>query len=269
MKPYDVLSYMELADSSYVEEASDYNLLLLRKHRKRTRLVAAACLALVVLTGALIAKPALYAWESRNTVTSWSTAIIRVPGAQTKPTPSIYVSAEMPAKKKFSADASFPLSVGMGQRFDYDYATLSIKAPGFEITDKDGNTAIDRYVRTFSGFNSGDYGMLYQNGRITGCEYVESFTFRYVGPKDSETRGGIDISLMNRDEGSRMGDVVTVYYSVKNGVLKLTDKRPADNGVTENGGVMLEEVTEGETVIPTQDNISVSTGRAVDSNTRA
>ena len=70
MKNEQLLTYMELADPAYVEEASDLGLLLYRKRRKRTRTALAACLILVVLAGVFFTKPALYAWETRNTVTS-------------------------------------------------------------------------------------------------------------------------------------------------------------------------------------------------------
>ena len=71
MKAIDLLKYLDKADPAYIEEASDYNLLLYRKRRKRTRTALAACLILVVLAGVFLTKPALYAWETRNTVVSW------------------------------------------------------------------------------------------------------------------------------------------------------------------------------------------------------
>ncbi len=260
MKPYDLLSYMELADAQYVEEASDRSLLLYRKRVRRTRFTAAACLALVVLAGALFAKPALYAWETRNTVTSWPTSIIRFPGATVKPSTPIYVSAEMPSQKKFSADTPFTLSVGLGQSSNYEYATLSITAQHFEITDKDGNTVIDRYVRTLSDFNSGDYGMQYGDGKnkghITGCEFLENFTFRYVGSDKATGWGVIEFSLQSRDESSSMGDTVAVYYTLQNGVLKLTDKKPVRDG-SQNGGVALEVETQTGEITLSKEDISI------------
>ena len=135
MKAIDLLKYLDKADPAYIEEASDYNLLLYRKRRKRTRTALAACLILVVLAGVFLTKPALYAWETRNTVTSWPSASISFPGFASKPSSSVYVSAEMPDQKRFSADTPFTLSIGLGQVSDYEYATLSVKAYGFEITD--------------------------------------------------------------------------------------------------------------------------------------
>lgn len=240
MKSIDLLKYLDKADQKYIEEASDLNLLLYRKRRKRTRIALAACLTLVVLAGVFLTKPALYAWETRNTVTSWPSASISFPGVAPKPSSPIFVSAEMPDQKKFSADTPFTLSVGMGQVSDYEYATISVKAHGFEITDKDGNTVTDRYVRTLSNFNSGDYGMVYRNGKstspITGCQYLEDFTFRFTGSENTTGWGVIEFSLQSRTENSSMGDTVTVYYTIQNGVLKLTHKNPVRDG-SQNGGM--------------------------------
>lgn len=246
MKSIDLLKYLDKADPKYIEEASDYNLLLYRKRRKRTRTALAACLILVVLAGVFLTKPALYAWETRNTVTSWPSASISFPGFASKPSSPLFVSAEMPDRKKFSADTPFTLSIGLGQVSDYEYATISVKAHGFEITDKDGNTVTDRYVRTFSNFNSGDYGMVYRNGKptspVTGCQYFEDFTLRFVGSENTTGWGVIEFTLQSRTENGSMGDHVTVYYTVQNGVLKLTHKNPVRDG-SQNGGMgaILEE----------------------------
>lgn len=247
MKAIDLLKYLDKADPAYIEEASDYNLLLYRKRRKRTRVALAASLALVVLAGVFLTKPALYAWETRNTVASWPSAIIRIPGAHYGAESSpLYVSAEMPDQKRFAADTPFTLSVGLGQVSSFEYATISVKAHGFEITDKDGNTVTDRYVRTLSDFNSGDYGMVYRNGKrtgsIAGCQYLEDFTFRFTGSENTTGWGVIEFSLQSRTENGSMGDHVTVYYTIQNGVLKLTDKNPVRDG-SQNGslGAMLEE----------------------------
>ena len=269
MKSIDLLKYLDKADPAYIEEASDYNLLLYRKRRKRTRTALAACLILVVLAGVFLTKPALYAWETRNTVTSWPSASISFPGFASKPSSSIYVSAEMPDRKRFSADTPFTLSIGLGQVSDYEYATISVKAHGFEITDKDGNTVTDRYVRTLSNFNSGDYGMVYRNGKptspVTGCQYFEDFTLRFVGDENTTGWGVIEFSLQSRTENGSMGDTVTVYYTIQNGVLKLTHKNPVRDG-SQNGslGAVLEETD----TVPNQaktvefsyggDNITVS-----------
>ena len=149
---------------------------------------------------------------------------------------------------------------------DYEYATLSVKAHGFEITDKDGNTATDRYVRTLSSFNSGDYGVTYNDRhKVTGCTYLEDFTLRFVGSENATGWGVIEFSLQSRDESSTMGDSVTVYYTIQNGVLKLTHKNPVRDG-SQNGslGAVLEETD----TVPNQaktvefsyggDNITVS-----------
>ena len=246
MKAIDLLKYLDKADPAYIEEASDYNLLLYRKRRKRTRTALAATFLLVALAGVFLTKPALYAWETRNTVASWRYNGGFVNLEFDKPSVPIFVSAEMPDQKKFAADAPFTLSVGMGQVSDYAYATLSVKAHGFEITDQDGNTVTDRYVRTLSDFNSGDYGMVYRNGKrtgsIAGCSYLEDFTFRFTGSENTTGWGVIELSLQSRHENSSMGDHVTVYYTIQNGVLKLTDKNPVRDG-SQNGslGAMLEE----------------------------
>ena len=246
MKAIDLLKYLDKADPAYIEEASDYNLLLYRKRRKRTRTALAASLALVVLAGVFLTKPALYAWETRNTVASWRDNGGFVYLEFDKPSSPIYVSAEMPDRKKFATDAPFTLSVGLGQVSDYEYATLSVKAHGFEITDKDGNTVTDRYVRTLSDFNSGDYGMLYRNGKrtgsIAGCSYLENFTFRFTGSENTTGWGVIEFSLQSRTENSSMGDTVTVYYTIQSGVLKLTHKNPVRDG-SQNGslGAVLDE----------------------------
>ncbi|MBP3665450.1 MAG: hypothetical protein J6K29_00215 [Clostridia bacterium] len=247
MKAIDLLKYLDKADPKYVEEASDFNLLLYRKRRKRTRVALAACLALVVLAGVFLTGPALTAWETRNTVTSWPTAVIRLPGTHNSGESSpLYVSAEMPAQKRFSVKAPFTLSVGLGQASDYEYATLSVEAYGFEITDKEGNTVTDRYVRTLSDFDSDDYGMLYRgnknNGRVTGCSYLEDFTFRFLGTEKATGWGVIQFKLTGRDQSGTAGDSVAVYYILQNGVLKLTDKNPVRDG-SQNGnlGAVLEE----------------------------
>ena len=247
MKAIDLLKYLDKADPAYIEEASDYNLLLYRKRQKRTRVALAASLALVVLAGVFLTKPALYAWETRNTVTSWPSAIIRIPGAHYGAESSpLYVSAEMPDQKRFSADTPFTLSVGLGQVSSFEYATLSVKAHGFEITDKEGNTVTDRYVRTLSDFDSEDYGVLYRDGKpsspVTGCQYLEDFTFRFTGSENTTGWGVIEFSLQSRTENGSAGDYVTVYYTIQNGVLKLTDKNPVRDG-SQNGGLgaMLEE----------------------------
>lgn len=263
MKAMELLQYMDMADPRFVEEASDRNLLLLRKRRRRTRMAAAACLVLVVLAGVILTKPALYAWETRNTVTSWQNTLF----GNGKPSPSVYVSAEMPDKKRFSADTPFTLSVGMGQASDYAYTTLSISAYGFEITDKDGNTVTDRYVRTISDFNSGEYGILRKDGessgRVTGCSYLEDFTFRFTGGEDFTGWGFIEFSLLSRDESSVMGDSVTVWYTVQNGVLKLTDKNPVRGDQNGGNSTVLhpEEETVSGTVTLSKKDISVQVSR--------
>ena len=255
MKAIDLLKYLELADPAYVAEASDYNLLLDRKRRKRTIRALAACFALVVLGSIVFAKPALHAWETRNTVTSWNDSLL---GVSSKPSPSVMVSAEMPAQKRFAADTPFTLSVGMGQVADYEYATLSVTAYGFEITDKDGNTATDRYVRTLSAFNSGDYGVTYNDRhKVTGCTYLEDFTFRFTGSENTTGWGVIEFSLQSRNENSSMGDHVTVYYTIQNGVLKLSDKTPVKGDQNGNGTVLQPEETEEGTVILSKEDISI------------
>ena len=237
MKAIHLLKYLDMADPKYVAEASDYNLLLYRKRRKRTIRVLAACMTLVVLAGVFLARPALYAWETRNTITSWNDSLL---GTSSKPSPSVMVSAEMPTQKKFAAATPFTLSVGMGQVSDYEYATLAVTAYGFEIIDKDGNTATDRYVRTLSAFNSGDYGVTYNDRhKVTGCEYLEDFTFRFTGSENTTGWGVIEFSLQSRDESSTMGDSVTVWYTLQNGVLKLSDKNPVKGN--QNGGLALED----------------------------
>ena len=246
MKAMDLLKHMSMADPAFVEEASDYNLLLYRKRRKRTRVALAATFLLVALAGVFLTKPALYAWETRNTVASWRDNGGFVYLEFDKPSVPIFVSAEMPDQKRFAADTPFTLSVGLGQVSGFEYATLSVKAHGFEITDKDGNTVTDRYVRTLSDFNSGDYGMVYRNGKrtgsIAGCSYLEDFTFRFTGSENTTGWGVIEFSLQSRGENSSMGDYVTVYYTIQNGVLRLTDKNPVRDG-SQNGGLgaMLEE----------------------------
>ena len=259
MKAIDLLKYLELADPAYVAEASDCNLLLYRKRRKRTIRALAACFALVVLGSIVFAKPALYAWETRNTVTSWPSASISFPGVAQKPSSPLFVSAEMPDQKRFAADTPFTLSVGMGQVADYEYATISVKAYGFEITDKDGNTVTDRYVRTFSNFNSGDYGMVYRNGKptspVTGCQYFEDFTLRFTGSENTTGWGVIEFSLQSRYEHGSMGDSVTVYYTLQNGVLKLSDKNPVKGN--QNGGLALEDEPPTGDITLSKEDISI------------
>ena len=257
MKAIDLLKYLELADPAYVAEASDCNLLLYRKRRKRTIRALAACFALVALGSIVFAKPALHAWETRNTVTSWNDSLL---GVSSKPSSSVMVSAEMPAQKRFAADTPFTLSVGMGQVADYEYATLSVTAYGFEITDKDGNTATDRYVRTLSAFNSGDYGVTYNDRhKVTGCTYLEDFTLRFVGSENTTGWGVIEFSLQSRDESSTMGDTVTVWYTLQNGVLKLSDKTPVKGDQNGNGTVLQPVETEEGTVTLSKEDISVQT----------
>ena len=264
MKAMDLLKYLDKADPAYIEEASDYNLLLYRKRRKRTRTALAATFLLVALAGLFLTKPALYAWETRNTVTSWPSAIIRIPGAHYGAESSpLYVSAEMPDQKRFAADTPFTLSVGLGQVSSFEYATLSVKAHGFEITDKEGNTVTDRYVRTLSDFDSGDYGMVYRNGKrtgtIAGCSYLEDFTFRFTGSENTTGWGVIEFILQSRTENGSAGDHVTVYYTIQNGVLKLTDKNPVRDG-SQNGGqatVLHPEETESDTVTLSKEDFSI------------
>ena len=254
MKALDLLKYMNMADSKYVEEASDRHILLLRKRRKRTYMMAAACIALVVLVGTVSFEPITTAWEMRNTVVSWPSPTL--PGAQSKPSSGVYVSAALPTRKKMDADQPFVLSVGLGQVSGHRYATLSINAQGFEITDKDGHTVTDRYVRTLSDFNSEDYEMLYNHRRnIAGCGYLEEFTFRFVGSENYTGWGSMDFSLCCRGEAGLTGDTVTVYYTVKNGALKLTDRRPAED--TWGHGVTLEEETAEGVVTLSKEDISV------------
>ena len=259
MKPMDLLRYMDKVDHKYVAEASDRGVQVYRKRRLAVRLTLAACLAVVILTGAVLAKPTLYVWETRNTVTSWSNPYLQIPGVHEKPSSSLLVSAELPAQKKLDAATPFTLSAGFGQASGFEYATLSVKAYGFEITDKDGNTVRDRYVRTVEDFNSGDFGLVYEDSfgqrHRTGCQYFEDFTFRFVGDDTTTGWGPIEISLLTRDEGSYQRERVTVYYTVENGVLKLSRKNPVKGN--ENGGGHAVLVPEDEEVIPTEDNIAV------------
>jgi hypothetical protein len=128
---------------------------------------------------------------------------------------------------------------------DYEYASISVKAYGFEITDKDGNTVTDRYVRTLSDFNSGDYGVTYNDRhKVTGCTYLEDFTFRFVGNTKSTGSYPITLSLQSRDESSTMGDSVTVWYTLQNGVLKLSDKNPVKGDQNGNGTMLQPEELE-------------------------
>ena len=260
MKTMDLLKYLDMADPAYVAEASDQNLILYRKRRKRTIRALAAGFALVVLAGVFLTKPALYAWETRNTVASWRDNGGFVYLEFDKPSVPIFVSAELPDQKRFSADTPFTLSIGLGQVSDYEYATLSVQAHGFEITDKDGNTVTDRYVRTLSAFNSGDYGVVYRNGKptspVTGCQYLEDFTFRFTGSENTTGWGVIEFSLQSRNENSSMGDTVTVYYTIQNGVLKLTHKNPVRDG-SQNGG-MGAVLDETNTVLPVAKTVELS-----------
>ena len=263
MKAMDLLKYLDKADPAYVEEASDYNLLLYRKRRKRTRVALAATFLLVALAGVFLTTPALYAWETRNTVASWSegNGFVYIGFGDSKPSSSVMISAEMPDRKKFSADTPFTLSVGLGQVSDYEYATLSVKAYGFEITDKDGNTVTDRYVRTLSDFDSEDYGVLYRDGKpsspVTGCQYLEDFTFRFTGSENTTGWGVIEFSLQSRTENSSMGDYVTVYYTVQNGVLKLTHKSPVKGDQNGNGTMLQPEELEPGTVTLFKEDFSI------------
>ena len=260
MKAIDLLKYLELADPAYVAEASDCNLLLYRKRRKRTIRALAACFALVVLGSIVFAKPALHAWETRNTVASWRDNGGFVYLEFDKLSVPIFVSAELPDQKRFAADTPFTLSVGMGQVADYEYATISVKAYGFEITDKDGNTVTDRYVRTLSSFNSGDYGVTYNDRhKVTGCTYLEDFTFRFVGSENTTGWGVIEFSLQSRDESSTMGDSVTVWYTLQNGVLKLSDKTPVKGDQNGNGTMLQPVETEPGTVTLSKEDFSVQT----------
>ena len=241
-----------------MEEASDRGVARYRRRKRRTRLALAACFALVVLAGVMLRSPLQTAWELRNTVTSWPTPIITVPGASVKPSSSVFVSAEMPDQRKFSAEIPFTLSVGLGQASNYEHATLSVTALGYEITDEDGNTVRDRYVRTFLDFNSGDYGVTYNDRHsITGCEYLEDFTFRYVG-ENATGWGAITLSLQSRNSNSIMGDAVTVYYILEKGALKLTDKSPVQGDQNGNGTVLYPEETMEMTDTLSREDISVS-----------
>ena len=259
MKPMDLLRYMSMADPAYVAEASDSGVRAYRRRRRSTSLALAASLIVVVLAGVFLTRPMLYVWENRNTVASWQENGGFVYLEFDKPSPSVYVSAEMPAQKRMEHDAPFTLSVGLGQASDYANATLSVKAYGFEITDKDGNTARDRYVRTLSDFNSGDYGLSYEDffgtTRRTGCSYFEDFTFRYVGAENATGWGPIEFSLLTRDEGSYERQHVTVYYTMENGVLRLSRKNPVKG--TENGGQHAVLIPEDEEIIPTEENVAV------------
>ncbi len=259
MKPMDLLRYMSMADPAYVAEASDSGVRAYRRRRRSTSLALAAGLIVVVLAGVFLTRPMLYVWENRNTVASWQENGGFVYFEFDKPSPAVYVSAEMPAQKRMEHDAPFTLSVGLGQASDYANATLSVKAYGFEITDKDGNTARDRYVRTLSDFNSGDYGLSYENffgtTRRTGCSYFEDFTFRYVGAENATGWGPIEFSLLTRDEGSYERQHVTVYYTMENGVLRLSRKNPVKGN--ENGGQHAVLIPEDEEIIPTEENIAV------------
>lgn len=247
MKAEHLLTYMELADPAYVEEASDQNILRLRGRRRRAVWTACACLAVILVVGAVFAEPAMTAWDLRNTVVSWPSFVF--PGASVEPSSGVYISAELPTRGKMDADAPFTLSVGLGQATNYEYATLVVNAPGFEITDPEGNTVTDRYVRTISGFDSDDYGILYNSfHNVTGCAYLEDFTFRYLG---GDGEGSVSISLLSRNVNGSAGDSVGIYYSVANGALKLTDKRPSD---TMGNGVTLEEETaKGDTSLSKED----------------
>lgn len=259
MKAMDLLKHLNGVDPAYVEEASDHGVLAYRRRQKRARLAAAACLAGIMVAGAVLAKPALHAWETLNVVTSWDDSLLS--GAP-KPSSSVYVSAALPERRRADAASPFTLSVGMGQTSDYAYATVTVRAEGFEITDQDGNTARDLYVRTFFGFDGEEFDVLRargkDRGRVTGCKYFESFTFRYIGSEDAVDSGFIDVDLQCRGGGSDlMGDSVTVYYTLKDGELRFTDKRPAEGGLK---GELTVDTAEPEEEAPTlsQEDISVS-----------
>jgi hypothetical protein len=100
---------------------------------------------------------------------------------------------------------------------------------------------------------------VYRNGKptspVTGCQYFEDFTLRFVGSENTTGWGVIEFSLQSRNENSSMGDTVTVYYTIQNGVLKLTHKNPVKGD--QNGGLALEDEPPTGDITLSKEDISI------------
>jgi hypothetical protein len=100
---------------------------------------------------------------------------------------------------------------------------------------------------------------VYRNGKptspVTGCQYFEDFTLHFVGNTKSTGSYPITLSLQSRTENGSMGDTVTVWYTLQNGVLKLSDKNPVKGN--QNGGLALEDEPPTGDITLSKEDISI------------
>ena len=179
----------------------------------------AACLCLIIAIGAQVF-PALIT----------ATTVVK----PSKPSSDLAMVAKLPVIRLLDADEAFEVQVGYGDMTGvYQYATLEIHAPGFEITDAQGNVYKDQYARRIDDFANDKYKISSYDKIAESC-YYEPFTLRYVGD-GAKASGGISFWLTTLQHGEPStskeenigprAELVNVYYEIKNGIMILTTKR--------------------------------------------
>ena len=198
----------------------------------------AACLCLIIAVGAQAFSGLLDATSDLFTIVKPSK----------KPSSGLSVIAKLPTNRPFDADEAFEVQVGYGfMTGRYQYATLEINAPGFEITDAQGNVYTEHYSRMISDFASDRYLIRDYDSVDDECCF-ETFTFRYIGGSISVS-GGISFWLTTLQHGEPStpqeenagprGEVIAVYYEIKNGKIRLSSKRKQNQ---QSSGALLKPV---------------------------
>ncbi len=84
------------------------------------------------------------------------------------------IELQIPTASRMQLADAFEIQGGFGQPGPYvSVATLTLSAPGFHITDSEGNTVNDEYTFVYEDFDSEPY--------LGSMQSISTFRFRYIG----------------------------------------------------------------------------------------
>lgn len=157
-----------------------------------------------------------------------------------KPSNPVLISVEYPNKKVNKNDA-FEVKIGIGQSYDYPKAEFRIITKKLTIMLSDGTmvgeqkkydngNVVEEYYAEYSNFDGEEYDFVHD--RETHRKYptyIQTFKFLYNGTED-EYAGSFSVHLRvipaegqgikNVNDGNPIGNILSVYYKVKNGKIE-------------------------------------------------
>ncbi len=228
---------------------------------RRTVLRAVILGVLVILTVLWTAATPLEAWWiERRTATSWP--LWWSPLATPPEVSPLRISLTLPDDRRPEVGESFPLTLGLGTRLSAEQTvTLTVHAPGFDITDKSGTVHPDTYTHTLTDFSHKRYGMVSTQNRIERvwemerlylCGHTEDITLRWRGEAPATDVPCITASLQTvgtDDHTAHEYAATAVYYTVKNDRIRLMTEPPS-RGCASFPGDALGAVTESAASFP-------------------